>query len=193
MSKVRVVCSPVRQCLDYFARALAVPVLIVAFAAVNGMAWADQGGNIAICRQQCNYDSGSSCYSSCMADRNLYDSAPGGTMGPMPAPPTLFGAIAVDIDSLATGYVKDVASREDAESGALAQCRKAGGSASGCEIAVWGHNICLALSTSLGGSNGNTWGYAWSDDGWVSRRDAVNACRKEGGSSCKVAVSFCTG
>ena len=107
--------------------------------------------------------------------------------------PVRYGAIAVETNSLIFGYVKDVASREEAEQGALEHCRKGGGSASGCEIAVWGHNTCLALATSAGGRSGNTWGYAWSDDGWVSRRDAVQACSKEGGTSCKVAVSFCTG
>ncbi len=107
--------------------------------------------------------------------------------------PVLYGAIAVETDSLIFAYVKDAASREAAEQGALASCRKAGGTGPGCEIAVWGHNTCLALATSAGGRSGNTWGYAWSDDGWVSKRDAVQACSKEGGTSCKVAVSFCTG
>lgn len=193
MLKVSVVFHPVRPHLHRLGQILVVVAMLVAFSTATHKAGADEGGNSAICREQCNYDSSSSCYWSCMSDRGLYDSAPGGTMGPMPAPPTLYGAIAVDIDTLATGYVKDVASREEAERGALENCRKAGGSASGCEVAVWGHNTCLALSTSLGGSSGNAWGYAWSDDGWVSRRDAVNACREQGGSNCKVAVSLCTG
>lgn len=111
----------------------------------------------------------------------------------MPAVPTLYGAIAVETDSLIYGYVKDVGSREEAERAALAYCQNAGASVSGCEIAVWGHNTCLALATSAGGSGGNTWGYAWSDEGAIARRDAVNACVQEGGSHCTVAVSFCTG
>ena len=104
-----------------------------------------------------------------------------------------FGAIAVETATLNFGYVKDVASRAEAEKGALAYCRQAGGTGSGCEIAVWGHNTCLALATSAGGSKGNTWGYAWSEEGAISRREAMKACAGEGGSSCKVAVSFCTG
>ena len=107
--------------------------------------------------------------------------------------PVLYGAIAVETDSLIFGYVKDVASRERAEQGALANCRKAGGTASGCKIAVWGHNTCLALATSAGGRSGNIWAYAWSDDGWVSKRDAVRACGKAGATTCKVAIGFCTG
>ena len=117
---------------------------------------------------------------------------PGNTMPQAPVP-VLYGAIAVETDSLIFGYVKDAASREDAEQGALEHCRKGRGSASGCEIAVWGHNTCLALATSAGGASGNIWGYAWSDDVWVSKRDAVQACSKAGGRSCKVSVSFCTG
>ena len=174
-----------------------VPIIIAAllvFSTITRMAWADEGGNMAICRAECNYDSESSCYSSCMDQRRFYDNSSSDAGGSMPAVPTLYGAIAVETDTLIYGYVKDVASRADAEQAALAYCRKAGGgSASGCEIAVWGHNTCLALATSSGGSTGNAWGYAWSDEGSISRRDAVNACIEQGGYSCKVAVSFCTG
>ena len=129
MLKVSVVFHPVRPHLHRLGQILVVVAMLVAFSTATHKAGADEGGNSAICREQCNYDSSSSCYWSCMSDRGLYDSAPGGTMGPMPAPPTLYGAIAVDIDTLATGYVKDVASREEAERGALENCRKAGGSA----------------------------------------------------------------
>ncbi len=104
-----------------------------------------------------------------------------------------YGAIAIETSSLFFGYMKDVGSREEAEQGALAYCRKAGGTASGCEIAVWGQNICLALATSTGGKGGNAWGSAWSDDGTASKRDAVQTCGKHGGTRCKVTVSFCTG
>ena len=166
---------------------------ILAAYAPSRTTWADEGGNMAICRDQCNYDSGSSCYSACMADRRLYDNSSSESMGTMPAVPTLYGAIAVETDTLIYGYVKDVSSRAEAEQAALAYCRKAGGSASGCEIAVWGHNTCLALATSAGGRGGNTWGYAWSDEGAISRRNAVDACIEQGGTDCKVSVSFCTG
>lgn len=106
----------------------------------------------------------------------------------------LYGAIAVETRTLITGYAKDYSSRADAERRAIAMCRRAGGLASGCRIAVWGHNSCLALSTSQASNGGaNTWGYARSDDGWVSRRKATAACRKDGGANCRVAVTFCTG
>lgn len=168
-------------------------VAILAASSTSLPAWADEGGNSAICRDQCNYDSASSCYSLCMSERRIYDNSSNDTGGSMPAVPTLYGAIAVETDTLIYGYVKDVSSRAEAERAAMAFCREAGGSASGCQIAVWGHNTCLALATSAGGTGGNTWGYAWSDERALSQRDAVNACVKEGGSSCKVAVSFCTG
>lgn len=113
---------------------------------------------------------------------------------PQAAIPTLYGAIAVETKTLITGYAKGYSSRADAERRAIAMCRRNGGSASGCKIAVWGHNSCLALSTSQASNGGgNIWGYAWSDDGWVSRRKATAACRKDGGANCKAAVSFCTG
>lgn len=113
---------------------------------------------------------------------------------PQASIPVLYGAIAVDGGTLITGQAKGESSRADAERQALAKCRSAGGSASGCKIAVWGHNTCLALSTSRATKGGrNRWAYAWSDDGWVSRRKATEACRKDGGANCKVAVTFCTG
>ncbi len=129
------------------------------------------------------------CVQSCLADLN----GPAKTM-PLPPVPVLYGAIAIEDKTLITGFSKGQSSRADAEREALAKCRSAGGSKSGCKIAVWGHNSCLALATSQAGSGGgNRWGYAWSDDGWVSRKEATAACRKDGGTNCKVAVTFCTG
>lgn len=158
---------------------------------------ADPAGNSAVCNDQCTYDSNGSyesCHRMCMSQRELYDNAPSEPMRPMPRPRTLFGAIAVETRTLITGYAKDYLSRADAERRAIAMCRRAGGLATGCKIAVWGHNSCLALSTSRASNGGpNTWGYAWSDDGWVSQRNATAACRKDGGANCRVAVTFCTG
>lgn len=70
---------------------------------------------------------------------------------PLPPIPTLWGAIAVDSETLATGYGKGYASRTDAERRALALCHRADGAASGCKIVAARHNSCLALATSRGG------------------------------------------
>ncbi|MBG0807948.1 DUF4189 domain-containing protein [Methylosinus sp. H3A] len=178
-------------------RASAVFAAIAVLSAAPHAVWADEAGNSAICRQQCNYDgngNNGSCYWACMASRQSYDNAPSSTLSPSPGPPTLFGAIAVETGTLITGFAKDYSSRADAERRAIAMCRRAGGSAAGCKIAVWGHNSCLALATSPASGGGrNSWGYAWSDDGFVSRRKAMAACSKDGGADCKVAVTFCTG
>jgi len=129
------------------------------------------------------------CVQSCLKDLN----GPAKTMSLQPVP-VLYGAIAIEDRTLITGFAKGEASRADAERQALAKCRSAGGSQAGCKIAVWGHNTCLALATSQASNGaGNSWGYAWSDDGWVSRKEATAACRKDGGANCKVAVTFCTG
>lgn len=118
----------------------------------------------------------------------------GSTPDRLPPVPRLFGAIAVETRTLSTGYSKGQASRPDAEREALAQCRQAGGSASGCEIAVWGHNLCFALATSREpAGRDHVWGYATSDDGWVARRNAMGFCRKASGTKCAVTVKFCTG
>ena len=154
---------------------------------------ADQIGDATLCREQCG-EHNDSCQRICMSDRSrLYGSSPE-TMRPMPPPPTLYGAIAVETGSLITGFGRDARSRAEAERRATAICRRGGGTASGCQIAVWAHNSCLALATSRGSpGQDNVWGYAYSDDGWVSRRSAMRACVKQGGTRCVVAVKFCTG
>lgn len=113
---------------------------------------------------------------------------------PGPAIPILYGAIAVETRTLITGAAKGYASRADAERRAIAICRRGGGSANGCRVVESGHNICLALATSVGsGGQGNSWGVWHSDDGWVSQRGAVRECRGAGGTNCTVVVKFCTG
>jgi Domain of unknown function (DUF4189) len=127
----------IRLCLRYICPVLVILATVVALSTATHMALADEAGNSAICTQECNYDSNGSngsCYSSCMANRRLYDNDPSSTNGPMPSAPTLYSAIAVETDSLTTGYMKDVASREDAEQGALAYCRKEGGI--NCKVVV---------------------------------------------------------
>jgi hypothetical protein len=170
---------------------------IAASVAALGSASADENGDRAVCNDQCTNDSNGnfeSCHRMCMSQQQLYDTAPNEPTRSLPPVPVLYGAIAVETSTLITGYAKDYSSRVGAERRAVAMCRRAGGSATGCKIAVWGHNSCLALATSKASNGGaNTWGYAWSDDGYVSRREATAACRKDGGANCKIAVTFCTG
>jgi hypothetical protein len=112
----------------------------------------------------------------------------------LPPIPTLYGAIAVDPQTLASGSAKGMTSRAAAERRALADCQRASGRASSCKIAVYGHNICLALATSREtDGRGNAWGADYSDDGWVARRKATKICHKWGGRRCQVSLSFCTG
>lgn len=126
------------------------------------------------------------CARSCLKDLN---DAP--QYSPMPRPPTLWGAIALDQATLATGSAKDYPSRADAERRAIAICRRAGGSAQGCKVIRAQHNSCLALATSQA-KGGTAWGEAYSDDGWASRREAARQCRTHD-ASCQVVISFCTG
>lgn len=112
----------------------------------------------------------------------------------LPPIPILYGAIAIDLQTLASGSAKGMTSASTAKQRALAECQRASGQASGCKIAIHGHNVCLALATSREtDGRGNVWGGDHSDDGWVARRKATKACRKWGGSRCQVTVSFCTG
>ena len=128
---------------------------------------------------------------SCFANCDPYMSRP----GPPPLPTSAFpyGAIALDDDVLRFGYAKNEPSREAAEAHATAECRRAGGSADGCKVIIWRHNSCVALATSQEGSQGKTWGYSYSDEGILARREAMKLCRNEGGTNCQIAVSFCSG
>jgi hypothetical protein len=120
-------------------------------------------------------------------------------LGPTPSMPTQpiavrYGAIALDENSLSYGYSKDYSSRGGSERAALQECRRAGGSATGCKIVKSVNNSCLALAVRpASASYGSRWAYAYSDDGWVSRRNATRECGNDGGGVCKVVVSFCTG
>lgn len=120
-------------------------------------------------------------------------------LGPTPSMPApriavRYGAIALDSKSLTYGYSKNHSSRRMAEQRALKECRQAGGSAVGCKVIKSVNNSCLALAVRpASASIGSRWAYAYSDDGWVSRRNATRNCAKDGGGVCKVVVSFCTG
>ena len=131
----------------------------------------------------------SECVQSCLADLN------GPTQSiPLPPIPILYGAIAVDKDTLIPGSAKNARTKAAAERQALDMCRRGGGSASGCQIIESGHNVCLALATSHDKSGkAVSWGSAWSDDGWVTRRNAMRECGKQGGVNCKIVVTLCTG
>ncbi len=165
--------------------------------AVATAAGADPNGDRAVCNDQCTTNSNGnfdSCVRMCMTNQEIYNTEIQTPMRPMPRPPTLFGAIAVETATLITGMARDYASRDGAERRAIAMCRRAGGSAAGCKLVTVKNNACIALATSRGtGGKANRWGYATSDDGWVSRRDAVKYCRGDGGTNCQVVVAFCTG
>lgn len=141
------------------------------------------------CMDDCRNTFGlTSCYVNCEIFLGRVDSPP------LPSAPARFGAIAFDKDLYISGSAKDFASQASAETRALAMCRRSGGSATGCQIVVTGHNFCTALAASIGSKGaGRAWGYATSDDGWIARRDAVKECRGFGGSDCRVEVTFCTG
>ena len=162
-------------------------LMVFAFLCLSSSAIADRV-EYDECMDRCRRDYGSdACYYNC----NVFMDRPGPP--PPPASDLLFGAIALDAQTLKSGYAKDALSREDAEARAVAECRKVGGSADGCKVILWRHNSCMALVMSREGSKGPSWGYAYSDDGRVSRRNATKSCQGEGGSNCQVVISFCTG
>ena len=149
-----------------------------------------------LCSQKCNFSALDS------RDQELcIQSSCSGLLGPetpsvnrLPPIPTLYGAIAVDLKTLASGSAKGMASAATAKQRALAECQRASGRKSDCKIAIHGHNVCLALATSREvDGRGNVWGADHSDDGWVARRKATKACSKWGGTRCQVTVTFCTG
>ena len=183
---------PARSTLQKARSALAVLGTMTVFLTASGQTQAGQY-EYERCVQSCAYSSQDRELCIQMTCSSLHGSSTP-PVNRLPPIPILYGAIAVDSQTLLFGVAKGAASRADAERRALTLCRRAGGTASGCEIAAWGHNVCLALATSReADARGNTWGAAHSDDGWVSRRNATKLCRKWGGKNCQVTVSFCTG
>jgi hypothetical protein len=97
---------------------------------------------------------------------------------------TTYGAIAYSPGSGAVGYSERYADRDAAENRALSECGKAD-----CVVATWFYDNCGALATSGDGSWGGGHGPTLSS----ARSDAEEACRRQGGSSCAVKITHCSG
>jgi uncharacterized protein DUF4189 len=94
-----------------------------------------------------------------------------------------FGAIAFSQATGGYGYSYDHATRSQAESRAMAECRSRN---RGCKVAIWFKNACGAVAT---GSNG--WGSAWAGSRDGAERAAIGYCRQHT-NNCQVLAWTCT-
>jgi len=97
-----------------------------------------------------------------------------------------FGAIAFSADSGAEGYGVDYATREDAESRAMEEC-KSRSRGKACTVAAWCQNACCALAVG----KGNGWGGFWGVEQKQADLAALGNCGTQT-SNCKIRRSFCT-
>ena len=97
-----------------------------------------------------------------------------------------WGALAFSENGTAYSYARNYGTKEDAERGALAECAKY---ASDCKIYDTFENRC----TSLAGSPNGVYGWAWGGELQARQARAVQQCTSQGGTDCKMVVTFCTG
>ncbi len=98
-----------------------------------------------------------------------------------------WGALAFSENGTAYSYSRNYASQETAQAGALAECAKY---AQDCKIYATFENKCVALA---GASNG---AYGWAiggTDGAARNAGAMRQCQQQGGTDCKMVVTFCSG
>ncbi|HEY1505109.1 MAG TPA: DUF4189 domain-containing protein [Stellaceae bacterium] len=96
-----------------------------------------------------------------------------------------FGAIAYSPKSGAWGYSYSWNTKEQAETQALAECRKNG---TGCEVQVWYQRQCGAV-VSADGEN-VYWGIG--DGTGAAGANALASCKKDGGKNCTIQVEECS-
>jgi len=100
--------------------------------------------------------------------------------------PDAYGAMAYSPGTGAYGYVYDLGSRSEAESGALAQCagRTSGGD---CKVLLWFKNSCGAIATATNGAYGSGWGESRA----LAEQNAVTSCSRNA-SNCQPLAWACT-
>lgn len=101
----------------------------------------------------------------------------------------IFGALAAAPDG-SYGFSYNYNDIDAAQDRALEECRKFGGNS--CQVIRVFQNTCVAVARHLEGKDVVM--------NWVSgynaeerTRRALNSCRNDGGTSCKITSEFCTG
>ena len=103
-----------------------------------------------------------------------------------PAAAQSWGALAFSENGTAYSYSRNYNTKEEAEASALSECAKY---ASDCKIYETFQDRC----TSLAGSPNGVYGWAWGGDLAARQARAIQECQKQGGTECRMVVTFCTG
>ncbi|MDJ0717406.1 MAG: DUF4189 domain-containing protein [Prochloraceae cyanobacterium] len=99
----------------------------------------------------------------------------------------LFGSIAVSPSTGAYGYSWNYKSRQGAVNGALRTCENYAGRAGDCRALVWFQNACGSLT-----QNSRGWGSGWGTTRSLAQNYALQSCRQNYGSGCRVVETVCT-
>ena len=97
-----------------------------------------------------------------------------------------WGALAFSENGTAYSYSRNYGTKEQAEAGALSECAKY---AADCKIYDTFENRC----TSLSGSPNGVYGWAWGGEKQPREARAVAQCTSQGGTECRLVITFCTG
>jgi hypothetical protein len=107
--------------------------------------------------------------------------------GQASTPADQYAAIAVaDSNVKISGISWRASSKSEANSVALEECRKQGGT--DCRLQMWASNACLALATSEDGK----WGTNWNTNRALAQNGAIQQCRSVNGQRCVIQQSACT-
>jgi hypothetical protein len=96
-----------------------------------------------------------------------------------------WGALATSPDA-DYGWSKNYDAEDDAEDAALRECRKYSRE---CTVKKTFRNVCISVASATNGAMGWAWGYSRSE----GNRRAMDECRANRGSSCRLVERFCTG
>ena len=112
----------------------------------------------------------------------------GGTSAPASPPPVpktaAWGAIAYSAGDMGAGWAQGKADRASAEREAMAACQQRG---KACVLRASFNKQCGALAADR-----NFEGSGTSTDARNAQQEAMNACRKAGGTRCALRIMFCS-
>lgn len=99
-----------------------------------------------------------------------------------------FGAIAFSTATGAIGFGQDNATREEAESVALQNCRAVSTQPDDCKTVMWFQNACAAIAV---GDDGG-YGWAWHANRDIAAQNSIAQCQRYSKGGCRVMRRACS-
>jgi len=107
-----------------------------------------------------------------------------------PAPPAIWGAVALSKSTLISGSSWEYQSGQDAGNRAVSECSKAMNAMRDCAVLQTFANACVALATS---PQDQKWGYSGTYNTIAgAESNAISRCTGSGGHACAITQSICS-